>query len=178
MDKSVDGHPAASHCAQKVLKETLTKNQNFIPATADDCVYVSNETLPLYSVSGTHVDDILATGDLKGLNFLKETLESKFKITTKINPNSITGVQIVRDRTNKFLKLHQGEYVRELLIAFQMQDCDSVDTPMDNATSKALMLLLTDVHDAAAVRKFQSLVGWWQKLRQSSYDEDVLIMNI
>ena len=111
LDKSVYGHPAASHCAQKVLKATLTKNQNVLPATADDCVYVSYEKSPLYSVSGTHVDDILATGDFKGLNFLKETLESKFEITTKINPNSITAVQIVRDRNNKFLKLHQGEYV-------------------------------------------------------------------
>ena len=168
VDKSMYGHPAASHCAQKELKATMTKDQKFAPATADDCVYVSNEKLPLYAVSGTHVDDILATGDVKGLNFLKETLESKFEITTKINPNVITGVQIVRDRTNKFLKLHQGEYVRELLIAFQMQNCDSVDTPMDHATAKALMLLPTDVHDATAVSKFQSLVGcfiWLGKTR-------------
>ena len=68
LSKSVYGHPAASHCAEKALKETLTKNQNFLPDTADDCVYVSNEKLPLYSVSGTHVHDILATCDLKGLN--------------------------------------------------------------------------------------------------------------
>ena len=108
LDKSMYGHPAASHRAQKILKEVLTANDSFRPTTADDCVFVSNKKLPFFAVGGTHVDDILATGDQGGLLHFVDTLEKKFEITTKLNPLIITGVQIVRDRKLRFLKLHQG----------------------------------------------------------------------
>ena len=59
----------------------------------------------------------------------------------------------------KFLKLHQGQYTRELLEARGMLDCEAVDTPMDPATARALMLLPVDKADASSISKFQSLVG-------------------
>ena len=86
LDKSMYGHSAASHCAQKVLKEVLTANNSFRPTTADDCEFVSNEKLPFFAVGGTHVDDILATGDQGGLLHFVDTLEKKFEITTKLSP--------------------------------------------------------------------------------------------
>ena len=168
LDKSVYGHPAASHCAQKVLKGTLTKGGNFSSTTADDCVYVSNPKISGYSAAGTHVDDILAAGDSKGLTLLSTTLKSKFELTEKLNPSVITGVQIERDRKTKWLKLHQGDYVSNMLVDYDMQDCIPVDTPMDPGTARALMLLPTDVVDEIAAKKFQSLVGcllWLYKTR-------------
>jgi hypothetical protein len=169
LHKSVYGHPAASHCAQKVLKATLTKDLSFKPTEADDCVYVSNENMPVYAVAGTHVDDILATGDTKGLLFLEKTLRAKFEITAKLNPTVITGVQIVRDRQRRFLKLHQGAYILQLLINFQMQDCNSVDTPMDPGTARELMTLSVDgTTDPVVINKFQTLIGcllWLSKTR-------------
>jgi hypothetical protein len=168
LSKSVYGHPSASHCAQKVLKQTLTTNGSFLPTAADDCVYVSDERLPLYCVGGTHVDDILSTGDYPGLDHMIQTLNSKFEIVAKLNPEIITGVQIVRDRKMKFLKLHQGQYIRELLESRGMLDCEAVDTPMDPATARALMLLPADKADASSISKFQSLVGcllWLSKTR-------------
>jgi hypothetical protein len=119
-------------------------------------------------VGGTHVDDILATGDLDGLQLLTSTLESKFEITSKLNPSAITGVQILRDRSKKFLKLFQGQYVRDLLTSFNMSDCEHVDTPMDPATTRALMLLPADKADPVSICKLQTLVGallWLLKTR-------------
>ena len=119
-------------------------------------------------MGGTHVDDILSTGDYAGLDHTIQTLNSKFEIVAKLNPEIITGVQIVRDRKMKFLKLHQGQYIRELLEARGMLDCEAVDTPMDPATARALMLLPVDKVDASSISKFQSLVGcllWLSKTR-------------
>ena len=168
LSKAVYGHPSASHCAQKVLKQTLTTNGSFLPTSADDCVYVSDPNLPLYCVGGTHVDDILSTGDQLGLEHMVQTLSSKFEIVAKLNPNIITGVQILRDRKMKFLKLHQGQYVREMLETYGMTNCESIDTPMDPATARALMLLPVDQADPTTISKFQSLVGcliWLLKTR-------------
>ena len=79
------------------------------------------------------MDDILSTGDGDGLQLMTTTLESKFEITAKLNSTIIT-VQIARDRKNKFLKLHQGQYIRESLEKHGQTDCEQMDTPMDPAT--------------------------------------------
>jgi hypothetical protein len=168
LDKSVYGHPAASHCAQKQLKGNLTGGGNFIQTTADDCVFVSNPNVSGFSAAGTHVDDILAVGDTKGLSLLSSTLKSKFEVTEKLNPSVITGVQIERHRETKWLKLHQGDYVTNMLKDFDMQDCIPVDTPMDPGTARALMLLPTELSDPVSLSKYQSLVGsllWLYKTR-------------
>ena len=168
LSKAVYGHPSASHCAQKALKQTLTANGSFLPTSADDCVYISDPNLPLYCVGGTHVDDILSTGDQLGLDHMVQTLSSKFEIVAKLNPKIITGVQILRERKMKFLKLHQGQYIREILETYGMTDCEPIDTPMDPATARALMLLPVDQADPASISKFQSLVGcliWLLKTR-------------
>ena len=168
LSKSVYGHPAAAHCAQKVLKENLVGGGNFVQTTADDCVYVSNSQVEGYSALGSHVDDGLAVGDSKGLSLLSTTLKSKFEITEKLNPTIITGVQIERDRKTKWLKLHQADYTTNLLKNFDMLDCNAVDTPMDPGTARALMLLPTEPPDPSALHTYLRLVGsllWLYKTR-------------
>jgi len=111
---------------------------------------------------------ISSVGDSKGLSFLSTTLKSKFELTEKLNPSVITGVQIERCRKTKWLKLHQGDYVNNMLVENNMQDCIPVDTPMDPGTARALMLLPTDVVDELVLKKYQSLVGsllWLYKTR-------------
>ncbi len=162
------GHPAASHEAQVVLNDTLTKDKVFVQTTADDCVYVSAPTTPGYAAAGIHVDDVLATGDAKGLAALVSTLKSKFEITTKLNPTLITGVQIERNRSRKWLKLHQAAYITTLLEEWNMADCTAVDTPMDPGTARALMLIIEIGTDPVVLAKYRSLVGcllWLHKTR-------------
>jgi len=166
--KSVYGHPAAAHCAQQVLKQTLVGGRNFAQTSADDCVYVSNPQVEGYAVLGSHVDDGLAVGDSKGLSLLSSTLKSKFEITETLNPTLVTGVQIERDRKTKWMKLHQANYSTDLLKNFDMLDCNAVDTPMDPGTARALMLLPTEPPDPAALHKYLRLVGsllWLSKTR-------------
>jgi hypothetical protein len=104
------------------------------------------------------------------LSLLSTTLKSKFELTEKLNPSIITGVQIERCRETKWLKLHQADYVSNMLLDNDMQNCIPVDTPMDPGTARALMLLPTEVVDQLVLKKYQSLVGsllcpWLYKTR-------------
>ncbi|RWR98896.1 gag-pol polyprotein-like protein [Leptotrombidium deliense] len=44
------------------------------------------------------------------------------------------GLQIIRDRKLKILKVHQSTYIRKMLERFKMTDCKSVKTPSDKAS--------------------------------------------
>ena len=173
LNRSMYGLPEAPYCAQLELKETCTADDAFKPTTADDCIYVSGQdNTKSYAAFGAHVDDLLGIGDDEGLAKIETTLTAKFKITKEVNPAVVTGVQIERDRERKWLKLHQGAYIADLLVRHDMADCRTVDTPMDPGTARALMLLPTPSTEAppdpTVVKKYQSLVGafiWLLKTR-------------
>jgi len=44
--------------------------------------------------------------------------------------NYFVGMQVVRDRSNRTIKIHQGRYVNDMLLRFGMVDCNAVATPM------------------------------------------------
>ena len=180
LKKSLYGLPQASHCAQKKLNETLTGRDEFKSLASDDCVYVAaaqpTDTQLMtpqcddYAAMATHVDDCLATGNRSGtgLDNLETTLRRKFEITVILNPTVYAGVQIERDRSRKWLKLHQVGHAMKILERTNMMDCKPADTPMLPGTAKALMLLPTDPPDPEANKEFQSLVGdliWLIKTR-------------
>ena len=168
LNKSVYGMPQAGNCAQKVLKKTITAEEEFVPTSSDDCVYVSTKDDTGYAATGTHVDDLMSVGDTIGIQKLIHTLEKKFEITVKKNPTIFCGVQIHRVREHKWLKLHQQAYTQGLVADYQMSACNPVDTPMDPGTAKHLMLLSTDGASAASIKAYQKIVGslmWLLKTR-------------
>lgn len=87
-----------------------------------------------------------------------------------MNPSDITGVQIVRDRPNRWLKLHQAAYIDNVLAEFNMTDCKPVDTPMDPGTAKVLMeldLADDDTRDEKVIKQYVSSAGWFSDLAVS-----------
>ena len=159
LHKSVYGWPAAPHCAQRKLKTTYAANGDFRPTSSDDCVYVSTDHTTGYCASGTHVDDIFSVGDKDGIQKLKSTLESQFKITVKMNPSQVTGVEIIRHRDRKWAKLHQTEYCTKLLEKYGMLDSRPTDTPMDPGTAKAIMMLPQDDFTTQSIHEYHAIVG-------------------
>jgi hypothetical protein len=152
LNRTMYGHPAAAHYAQKKLKKALTAKDLFKATTADDCVYVSQplaaanpvqSSSPLleqeegYAAMGAHVDDLCGVGDDKGLQKIKGVVGDSFNFTEIRNPAVVTGIQIERDRTAGYLKLHQTAYTAALLDKYNMSDCRSVDTPIDPSWYRA-----------------------------------------
>jgi hypothetical protein len=162
LQKSMYGLPQAPHCAQGTLSETLLRGK-YNQSIADDCVYSRGTPRSAdYAATGSHVDDLLSIGTTSGLGHLRSTLEDKFELVVDMNPSDITGVQIVRDRPNKWLKLHQAAYIEEMLVEFNMTECNTVDTPMDPGTARVLMELpLADdsSRDEKVLKRYRQLVG-------------------
>jgi hypothetical protein len=169
------GLPQASHCAQQELKAVLTADDEFVSTASDDCIYVnqgqfdnSEGVRDDYAILGAHVDDLTSVGTEKGLDKIRTLLKKKFKITEKRNPAVITGVQVERNRDQRWLKIHQSAYVLDILNKNDMADCNGSNTPMDPGMARAMMMLPTDMVDLKAVKQYQVLVGafiWLLKTR-------------
>jgi hypothetical protein len=147
----------------------------FKSTASDDSVYVTTNPDPsAYAALGTHVDDMPTIGTSAGIDQVRAVLSDKFDITEKNlgDEGVIMGVQYLRDRQNRRLKLHQTASAEELLAANNMTDCKGVNTPIDPGMAKAMMLLPTDDPDPVARRNYQSLVGclmWLLKTRPDIY---------
>ena len=154
--RTMYGHPAASNRANIILKETLTDGAVLKSTKNDDCVYTTTDHDSGFACVGSHVDDLPATGDSKGLAKIQELLEGKFKLTRKINPDVITGVQLERKRgKDGTLKIHQADYIEGVLKTFDMDRCTAADSPIDPGTMRAVMELPTDKVQPSMVKKYQ-----------------------
>jgi hypothetical protein len=117
------------------------------------------------------VDDLLGIGTPAGIVKLSTTLKREFEITEKLNPTIVTGVQVERNRSAKWLKLHQAAYVDTILDQFGQTECNPADTPLDASTVGNLMQLpVATPSDADPVvqRSYRTLVGmliWLYKTR-------------
>ena len=171
LNRSMYGLPQAPHCAQKKLQGVLLK-AGLRQSVADDCIYIWGVLGdPDFAAIGTHVDDIVLAGTIPGKTYIKNALTSVFEVKEISDPTLITAVQVVRDKTGGWLKLHQGAYVKEILTTFSMTESGRVDTPMDPGTAQVLMdlpMATTDNLDTIVVKKYQKLVGmliWLHKTR-------------
>jgi hypothetical protein len=182
LKKTVYGLPQASNAAQKELKGAFSAKGEFRSTSGDDCVYVPTtwgkstmgDSTEGYCVCGTHVDDIVGAGDSDGLKKLVDTLESRFKLTKRVNPTCITGVQIERVRgENGWTKLHQTEYTTNFLKEHKMEDARPVDTPMDPGSAKMLMELPQDEFTKDTIKVYQIIIGvliWLQTRTRPDLD--------
>ena len=172
LHKSLYGLPQASRCAQKKLRAVLTADNACAPLKSDECVYRTTDPATARAYMGTHVDDLILTGDEAGITKVHKVVEDKFKVRVKRNPDVILSVQVERDREKGWLKLHQEGYILDMLHKLKMENCKTASTPRDSGTATAIMLLPygeEHVIDYPEVRKeYQQLVGmliWLFKTR-------------
>eukprot|EP00954_Amorphochlora_amoebiformis_P005838 460476-Amorphochlora_amoeboformis.AAC.1 len=109
------------------LRKFLT-SIGYVPSPADPCLYYKETTQGrIYIIS--FVDDILISAPTKltGASTLK-ALSGEFDIKFG-EANWFLGMQIIRDRKNKKLKLSQERYLKDVLNRFDMADAKPVKTP-------------------------------------------------
>jgi hypothetical protein len=81
-----------------------------------------------------YVDDILISapeGDAAGIAFVKKALKRVFDIHDLGEAKVFLGMEIVRDRERRSLKLHQASYARRIVERFGQKDAKSRVLPMD-----------------------------------------------
>ncbi|CAM8959954.1 unnamed protein product [Rhodiola kirilowii] len=91
--------------------------------------YASVENCPVYML--LFVDDILLISkSVDKIKVLKSQLSSEFDMKDLGKAKKILGMVIDRDRSKRFLKLHQRPYLEKIVSKFSSLDCKPVQVPL------------------------------------------------
>ena len=98
------------------------------PLHFDPCIFIFfNEGCKTIIV--VYVDDLTIVGIRKDLDILLDGLKSQFQVTVKGPLNWLLGFEVIQSQTG--IKLKQQLYIDQLLERFNMNDLNSVSTPLD-----------------------------------------------
>jgi histone deacetylase 1/2 len=127
LNKALYGLKQASRAWHRTLK-TKIESLGFTESTADPGLFVKTSPHPVYLL--IYVDDILViTGDATALASTKTQITTAFD-TRDLGPATFfLGIDIVRDRATKTIKLTQTRHTTDLLSKFNMDNSKPFDTP-------------------------------------------------
>jgi hypothetical protein len=114
---------------------TLTnylKTLGFEPLTADNCIFYDGKSTYI----AVFVDDLLIIGPSKpDIDGIKRKLSERFHMTDLGPCRYYLGMEVIRDRPNRTIKLSQRSYLERVLRDFDMWECNKKhDTPIDMHT--------------------------------------------
>eukprot|EP00794_Sanderia_malayensis_P015600 gene15600-biopygen13309 len=102
-----------------------------------------------------YVDDMLiASNSKKMLRKEKEALKDRFKMKDLGEAHYCLGIQIMRDKANKKMLLHQKRYLTYLLQKYNMDDCKAVSTPQQLGSR-----LIANEGNSVDKQRYQALIG-------------------
>lgn len=121
-------------CSPKDWNEKFNEfmlSLNFIRSEYEYCIYVkTTETYKLYIL--LYVDDVLLAGtDNQEVCNLKHLLSKAFKIKDLGQIKHFLGMVISQDLSKGSVSINQTNYLKNVLIKADMQNCKSATTPMD-----------------------------------------------
>ena len=104
--------------------------QQFERCAADHSVYVPRKGANFMIVL-VYVDDlILASNSPTMLQQFKAVMEAEFKMSDLGEANLFLGLQLVRDRKQRVMRLMQTRYAEDVLRRFGMEESKPISTPM------------------------------------------------
>jgi hypothetical protein len=109
------------------------KSQGFIALISDPSLYkrCNEDKLVIIAV---YVDDLLIlSNNTTTLQEVKKSLADTFEMSDEgdIDGKTHLGIRVRRDRANRSLTLDQETYTKSILKRFNMEDCNSVVTPLN-----------------------------------------------
>ena len=107
----------------------VVEELQFVQATNDSCLYFHKQKK---IALGVYVDDMPTAASQENYRWVVQELEKRFQITDKGVLTRCLGMNVIQTIENGSLvsiKLHQPEYIGELLQKFGFQDCTPVSTP-------------------------------------------------
>ncbi|RAN66258.1 reverse transcriptase domain-containing protein, partial [Bacillus sp. SRB_8] len=131
----------------------LTKEAGLKKVKADPCIYTIRRDGSFLAL-GVHVDDILFVHN--DTNFCQEVIDqlsSKFDITDLGVPTRLLGLRIHRDEKTGSISLDQEEYVKQLLMKFNMFDCNPTSTPQQPGVHLSSLSSPSESEDVLAMKQ-------------------------
>lgn len=130
LNKSLYGLKQASRVWNEKLGAALVKI-GLKRSRVDTCIYYHVDSNDVVIVA-VYVDDLLIFSNNKlKKEQVKSQLKSMFKMKDNGEARYILGMHITRDREKGTISIDQHQYIKDVLMKFNMSDCNSVSTPVD-----------------------------------------------
>ena len=135
LEKSLYGLKQSARCWNATLHKYLESN-NFQQSSADGCIYVKRVIEHgKFVILAVYVDDLIpVSNDVDMLNEEKSTLCSKFEMVDNGDVKYFLNLIIKRDREAGTLCISQPSYLKGVLTKFRMDNCNPVNTPLEQGT--------------------------------------------
>ena len=152
LNKSIYGLKQSSRCWFNTIDEFL-ENSGYTKSSSDPCIYIKREGEDIMLIA-LYVDDLIPASNSKSmLHREKAALQQRFEMKDLGEVHYCLGIQVERDKENKRMKLHQAQYLTNLLEKLGMQDCKPAATPVDQSTK-----LLPNEGEPVDKEKYQALI--------------------
>ncbi|GJY45240.1 retrotransposon protein, putative, ty1-copia subclass [Tanacetum coccineum] len=113
------------------LEETIYMSNGFSRNSYDSCVYFKEFAPCMYIYLLLYVDDMLIACKSKSdIEYIKGLLRKEFNMKELGPARKILGMEIVRDRGSRTLKVSQSGYVQKILNNYRMDNGKSVSVPL------------------------------------------------
>ena len=129
LKKSIYGLKQASRVWYQTLRAFLI-GKGFTQSKVDSCIFYRNTSEGLVMIA-VYVDDCCIVADKPLLEWAKNVLKEGFSMKDLGEAKSLLGMQVLRDRGRKTLRLIQGGIIGDVLNLCGMVDCNPISTPME-----------------------------------------------
>lgn len=131
--KSLYGLKQAPRQWYAKIHEYFVNCLGFSTSLNDPCLYIRHSSSYMILVA-LYVDDLLIVGNSKQhISNLKGELSKRFEMKDLGPAQTMLGVEIRRNRSERKLSISQIEYTEQVLKRFGMESCRSTDTPMQKS---------------------------------------------
>ena len=153
LNKSIYGLKQSSRCWNNTIDQFL-KSSGYSQSNSDPCLYVKREGDDIMLIA-VYVDDLIpASNNTQMLSREKAALKDRFKMKDLGVIRYCLGIEVERDRSKKYMKLHQSKYLLNLLKKYGMEECKPVATPIEQGTK-----LLLNEGEPVNTKEYQALIG-------------------
>ena len=130
LNKSIYGLKQAARLWNEKLHSALL-DMGFNRICSDPALYIYQRD-EVRIIMPVYVDDITLTSNSQAaLDKVVSDLSKYFKLKDLGETSYLLGVAIRRDRANRKIYLSQKQYIMDILKRFGMDNCSTVDTPMN-----------------------------------------------
>ena len=153
LDKALYGLKQAPRAWYDTLSAFMA-TINLFPLRSDYAVFTNQNRTLFVAV---YVDDILIFGkNSHQIQDLKSQLHKRFQMTDMGQAHLYLGMQIIRDRASRTIKVDQQKYIQIILERFNMGNCNSVSTPMETGLK---LCKRSDKASPQEIHQYQKLMG-------------------
>ena len=129
LKRSLYGLKQSPRCWNTAFTDYL-ESISLVQREADPCVFVG--TVDTVTVVAVYVDDlVLIAKTTNELQKVKDSLSSRFKMKDMGKIHYCLGISIEQDEERKCLRMHQKQYIENMLEKYHLTDANTVSTPAD-----------------------------------------------